>query len=255
MCYFLCVCLCAQLLSCVRFFVAPWTVAHQASLFMELSRQEYWCGLPFPTPEDLPNPGTEPTSPASPALAGRFFLYHFAIWEALLFPVQSLTRGHRLLGTSSLERLVFTATALIFGDSSPQDLGDTLVMSLESGEGRVRCTQNCSAVASVLLGPFLTLITTLSHSGPYCLCAAKLPLHYSSLIFCIYIFFRPFSSLSLPLVSSLLHRPGLDLLPSHIRSCLSSLPTPSKFFPSSCVRVNSVLSPTVRGLCLCGHSS
>ena len=131
MCYFLCVCLCAQLLSCARLFVAPWTVAHQASLFMELSRQEYWGGLPFPTPGDLPNPGIEPTSPASPALAGRFFLYHCAIWEALLFPVQSLTRGHRLLGTSSLEHLVFTAAALIFGDSSPQDLGDTLVMSLD----------------------------------------------------------------------------------------------------------------------------
>ena len=40
---------------------------------MEFSRQEYWNGLPFPTPEDLPNPGIEPLSLASPALAGRFF--------------------------------------------------------------------------------------------------------------------------------------------------------------------------------------
>ena len=48
----------------------PWTVAHQAPLPMEFSRQEYWSGLPFPTLGYLPNPGIEP---ASPALAGRFF--------------------------------------------------------------------------------------------------------------------------------------------------------------------------------------
>ena len=40
---------------------------------MEFSRQKYWSGVSFPTPEDLPDPGTEPTSLASPALAGRFF--------------------------------------------------------------------------------------------------------------------------------------------------------------------------------------
>ena len=41
----------------------PWTIACQAPLSMEFSRQEYWSGLPFPSPGDLPNPGTEPTSP------------------------------------------------------------------------------------------------------------------------------------------------------------------------------------------------
>ena len=40
---------------------------------MGFHRQEYWSGLPFPTPEDLPDPGIKPVSPASPALAGRFF--------------------------------------------------------------------------------------------------------------------------------------------------------------------------------------
>ena len=45
----------------------PWTVAHQASLFMEFSRQEYWSGLPFPSPEELPHPGIKPWSPASQA--------------------------------------------------------------------------------------------------------------------------------------------------------------------------------------------
>ena len=56
-------------LSCVQLFAIPWTVALQAPLFMEFSRQEYWSGLPFPTPEDLPDPGTEPESLASLASA------------------------------------------------------------------------------------------------------------------------------------------------------------------------------------------
>ena len=52
------------LLSHVQLFVTPWTEAHQASLSMEFSRQEYWNGLPFPPPGDLPNPGIKPTGPA-----------------------------------------------------------------------------------------------------------------------------------------------------------------------------------------------
>ena len=51
-------------LSRVRLFVNPWTVAYQAPPSMEFSRQEYWSGLPFPSPENLPNPGIEPWSPA-----------------------------------------------------------------------------------------------------------------------------------------------------------------------------------------------
>ena len=42
----------------------PWTVAHQAPLSLGFSRQEYWSGLPFPSPWDLPDPGIEPRSPA-----------------------------------------------------------------------------------------------------------------------------------------------------------------------------------------------
>ena len=51
-------------LSHVQLFVTPWTVAHQALQSMEFSRQEYWSGLPFPFPGDLPNPGIEPGSPS-----------------------------------------------------------------------------------------------------------------------------------------------------------------------------------------------
>ena len=52
----------------VQLFVTPWTVAHQAPLSLGFSWQEYWSGLPFPPPEDFPDPGIEPMSPASPAL-------------------------------------------------------------------------------------------------------------------------------------------------------------------------------------------
>ena len=59
----------AQSLSCVQFFAAPWTVAHQVPLSMEFSSQKYWNGLPFATPGDLPKAGIEPSSPS---LSGRF---------------------------------------------------------------------------------------------------------------------------------------------------------------------------------------
>ena len=52
-----------KLLSHVQLFATPWTVAYQAPRSMGFSRQEYWSGLPFPSPRDLPNPGIEPGSP------------------------------------------------------------------------------------------------------------------------------------------------------------------------------------------------
>ena len=58
-------------LSRVRLCATPWTVAHRAPLFMEFSRQEYWSGLSFSTPVDLPDPGIKPMSAASPVLAGK----------------------------------------------------------------------------------------------------------------------------------------------------------------------------------------
>ena len=58
-------------LSRVRLLATPRTVAYQAPPSMEISRQEYWSGLPFPPPEDLPDPGIKPTSPESPTLADK----------------------------------------------------------------------------------------------------------------------------------------------------------------------------------------
>ena len=60
----------AESLSRVCVFATAWTVALQAPLTMGFSRQEYWSGLPYSSPGDLPGPGIEPESPA---LAGRFF--------------------------------------------------------------------------------------------------------------------------------------------------------------------------------------
>ena len=63
-------------LSCfspVQLFATPWTTAHQALLSLGYSGQEYWSGLPYLPPGDLPNPGIEFTSLTSPALAGEFF--------------------------------------------------------------------------------------------------------------------------------------------------------------------------------------
>ena len=65
---------CAQSLSRVRLFVTPWTAAHQALPSMGFLRQKYWSRLPCCHPGDLPNPGIEPTSLESLALAGGFLI-------------------------------------------------------------------------------------------------------------------------------------------------------------------------------------
>ena len=88
-------------LSRVQLLVTPWTLAHQASLSMEFSRQEYWSALPFPSPGDLAKPGIEPGSPALQAdalpseppaslniiLPPRHFLDHFfnIYWLAVTY--------------------------------------------------------------------------------------------------------------------------------------------------------------------------
>ena len=65
-----CVLSCSVMFNYLQLFATPWTVAHQAPLSTEFSRQECWSGLPLPTPEDLPDPGIKL---ASPAQAGGFF--------------------------------------------------------------------------------------------------------------------------------------------------------------------------------------
>ena len=67
--------------SCVQYFAISWIVAHQDPLSLVFSRQGYWSRLSFPPPGDLPDPGIEPVSLTSPALAGAFFTTS-ATWEA-----------------------------------------------------------------------------------------------------------------------------------------------------------------------------
>ena len=69
-------------LSSVCFFATPWTVAHQTLLSMGFFRQENWSGLPCPPSRHIPDPGIEPTSLTSPALAGGFLIIS-TTWEIL----------------------------------------------------------------------------------------------------------------------------------------------------------------------------
>ena len=71
----------AKSLSCVQLFATPWTVAYQAPPSVGFSRQEYWSGLPFPSPEDLPDPGIKPKYLMFLSFAGGFFTTS-TTWEA-----------------------------------------------------------------------------------------------------------------------------------------------------------------------------
>ena len=110
-------------LSCVWLFATPWTIAYKAPLSMEFSRQEYWSGLPFPSPGDLPNPGIESGSPASQADAlplleflidlvifitrlwgpeGRIYIFHvlsiLKTWEAQYSCLENLNGERSVVG-------------------------------------------------------------------------------------------------------------------------------------------------------------
>ena len=91
-------------LSHVQLFVTPWTIACQAPLSMGFSRQEYWSKLPFPPPGDLPDPGTEPMSLMSPALAGGFFTTS-ATWEATIYESEVYVTMEKLLNLSESQFL------------------------------------------------------------------------------------------------------------------------------------------------------
>ena len=91
--YFVC-----EILFHVRLFVTPWTVAYQAPPSMEFSRQEYWSGLPFPSPGDLCDSRIEPRSPALQADTlpseppGKAYYYYYII--SILFLYQLLKASH-----------------------------------------------------------------------------------------------------------------------------------------------------------------
>ena len=93
--------MCARLLSCVWLFGTPWTIACQAPLSVEFSRQEYWSGLPFPTSRILPDSGSNLS--LLNLLHWQGVLYSCAAWESLFNSKPSLDcRGTYPLGRSVL---------------------------------------------------------------------------------------------------------------------------------------------------------
>ena len=93
---------CMHIQSCPTLCWTPWTVAHQASLSVEFSRQEFWSGLPFPNPGDLPDPGIEPNSFVAPAFQAGFYPCATLILKVLI--IASIFRGgkQKLRGTEKL---------------------------------------------------------------------------------------------------------------------------------------------------------
>ena len=88
-------------LTCVGLFVTPWTVAHQAPLSMEFSRQEYWSGLPCPPPGDLPDPGTEPGSLMFSAICRRvLYLPERHLLEDKRVPTHDWAKGEEVMESS-----------------------------------------------------------------------------------------------------------------------------------------------------------
>ena len=126
-CVCMCVCVCVFVLSYVQLFATSWTVACQALLSMEFSRQEYWSGLSFPTPEDIPNPGIKPVSLVFSCIGRWFFitvppgkphgmLNILIIWGICMTHSNLTSQVKILLGPiKSFHNLNFT-TALIFLD-------------------------------------------------------------------------------------------------------------------------------------------
>ena len=80
----------------VHLFATPWTAAHQAPLSMGVSKQEYWSGLPCPPAGELPDPGIEPASLSSPALAGGFFTTS-ATWEPCTMESYSAIKQNEIM--------------------------------------------------------------------------------------------------------------------------------------------------------------
>ena len=122
--------------------MTPWTIAHQASLPMEFSRQEYWSGLPFPTPRVLPKPGIKPAPLASPALAGRFFTIN-ATWTLPLLVPWTARRSNQstlreISPEYSLEGLMLKLKLQYFGHLMRRTDSLEKTLMLGRSEGRRR---------------------------------------------------------------------------------------------------------------------
>ena len=100
-------------LSCVQIFATLWTVAYQTPPFMGFSKQEYWSGLPFPSPGDLPNPGVEPRSPTLQADAlpsealGKSYSERNRMLNRKLPNTQNRGFYNMYLGTENRQQLLY----------------------------------------------------------------------------------------------------------------------------------------------------
>ena len=121
----------AKLLSRVQLYATPWTVAFQAPLSMGLSRQEYWCGLPFPSPGDLPDPGIDPVSWQDQP--GSLPMSHQGSQKVFILNTKYKSSRQLLIkcdtNTSYLFRELSTSESLFFPSSHRQSLKE-----LELGE-------------------------------------------------------------------------------------------------------------------------
>ena len=136
----------AKSLSSVQLFVNLWTIAHQALLSMEFSRQEYQSGMPFPPPGDVPDPRTEHMSLMCSALRGRFFTTKVT-WEA---KVKELVTQ---LLSDSLQPHGLQPTRLLCPQNSP---GKNMVVDSHSLPQGIFSTQELNLV-SCTAGRFLTI--------------------------------------------------------------------------------------------------
>ena len=117
--------------SCVWLFATLWTVACQVPLSMGFSRQEYRSGLSCPSPGDLPDPGMEPTSLGSPALAGGFFTTNTTLWLyesevaqsclTLRDPMDGSLQSSSIHGISQARVLGWVAISFSRGSSRSRD--------------------------------------------------------------------------------------------------------------------------------------
>ena len=149
--HFLCVCVCV--LNCssrVRLFVTPWTMAHQAPLFMGFSRKEYWNGLPCPHPRDLPDPGVEPCrgrqgSPVQCTLIDKDVCSAVLGWSFLEMSVRSSCLEHPAVWMPSHHSSLYRASLL------PTGRGAECVEIPFGGCGFVSVPTDLSGFASSIL--------------------------------------------------------------------------------------------------------
>ena len=133
--------ICTCVLSHVRLFVSPWSVACQASLSMGFPRQECWSGLPFPSSGGLPNPGIEPVSLVSPALTRRFFTISSTCYFTTIKNLNTFSMENKWCCQSLSEMLTFlTESSTYFFSHHPRKNEDWACFT-----GRSHSTSLCKA--------------------------------------------------------------------------------------------------------------